>query len=233
MIDIIRSEIEVALREGDIPGSMRVLQNWLVHAAEGEPEALLRGTSAGLRPKLVLLMRDLLSRFPATLLGAPLLLFARPDDHLPPPVRDSITLPYPTAEGSQPCAELHFVGWLPINAQLPVPTPFQPHPVTVPWYKATAAIALFRSDPSVFDADELDLPNMWWADLFQPIEACIQLAARILLPYPDAIEAARVMQAYANAKAPPLRGHFLSDSAWHWASSEGALFYETRRHFHS
>ena len=229
----IRVAMEIALKKGDIPGSMRILQNWLGHAAEGETEALLRDTSAALRPRLVVLMRDLLSRYPATLLGAPILLFARPDDHLPLPSRDTVTLPYPTPDASRPCTELHFVGWLPINAQLPICTPFQPHRylVRAPWHQASAAVALFRSHPDVCDHDNLDLSNMWWAELFRPIDACIQLAARILLPYPDALEAARVMQAYANADAPPQRGNFLSDNAWRWASNEGALFYETCRQF--
>lgn len=71
---------------------------------------------------------------------------------------------------------------------------------------------------------------MWWGELFHHVEARIQLSTRMLLAYPDALEAGRVMEAFANGESTPARGHFLSDTGWSWASDEGVLFHETCRH---
>ncbi|MBK3780042.1 hypothetical protein G3A43_07215 [Paraburkholderia aspalathi] len=232
---MIRSALEAALVKGDIPRSMELLRNWLVIAKAGEPEAMLRETSASVRPKLVLLMRDLLSRYPSTMLGVPVLLFAQPDSESCQQQLSSITLPFPTLDAAQPCADLHFLGWLPVGTELPVPQPFHPaqYVCKVPWFKATAAVAVFRSHPGVFDVDTIELPNQWWGELFRPVAGNIHITARMLIPYTDALEAAAVMQAVANAETPPERGFFLSDASWHYAHSEGILFHETCRHMYS
>lgn len=232
---MIRSALEAALVKGEIPRSIDLLRNWLVTAQEGEPETLLHATTPSVRPKLALLMRDLLARYPSTMLGAPVLMFAQPDSESCQLQQANIVLPFPTLEAAQPCAELHFLGWLPVGAALPVPQPFRPekYKCVVPWFKAVAAVAVFRSNPNVFDADTIELPNQWWAELFRPVSGNIRLAARMLLPYPDALEAAGVMEAVANAETPPERGLFLSDATWHWAHSEGILFHETCRHMYS
>jgi hypothetical protein len=236
MNDSIRSALSAAFADSDIPRSIELLRNWLVRAEAGEPEALLRETpDAALRPRLVLLMRDLLSRYPLTILGAPVLLLAHPDSAACQRQMAHLSLPLPTSDNVQACADLHFLGWLPMDALLPVALPFRPeyHPVVVPWFRPTAAIAVFRSHPGVFDIDSIELPSQWWGELFRPTVGNIRLASRVLLPYPDALEAARVLQAAANAEALPEQGQFLSDAAWHWAHSEGVLFHETCRHMYS
>jgi len=229
------SALEAALVKGDIPQSIELLRNWLVGAHEGEPEQLLSECSPAARPKLVLLMRDLLSRYPSTLVGAPVLVFARPDvDSTRGPTAHAF-LPYPTYEAARPCEDLHFLGWLPVGTQLPVAVPFRPERYTtkLPWFKSLAAVAVFRSHPGVFDLEELELPNQWWGELFRPVEADMNLSSRLVLPYPDALEAAAVMQAVANGDELPARGHFLSDAVWHYAREVGALFHETCRHHYS
>ena len=235
MNDSIRSALNAAFAKADIARSIELLRNWLVTAQAGEPEALLQETPDSVRPKLVLLMRDLLSCYPATLLGAPVLLLAQPDSESCQMQMPHITLPFPTREAAQPCADLRFLGWLPVGTPLPIPQPFRPEQFrsAVPWFKATATVAVFRSHPGVFDVDAVELPNQWWGELFRPVTGNIRLASRMLLPYPDALEAASVMQAFANAETPPQRGLFLSDATWHWAHSEGVLFHETCRHMYS
>ncbi|WP_126223531.1 hypothetical protein [Burkholderia ambifaria] len=232
---MVRSALEAALVSGNVARGIELLRDWLVTAQEGEPETLLRDTPPGVRPKLALLMRDLLARYPATLVGAPVLMFAQPDSEAAQQQLSHVTLPFPTREAAQPCADLHFLGWLPVDTALPVPQPFRPerYRITVPWFKPSAAIAVFRSHPGVFDLDTIELPNMWWAELFRPVSGSIRLSSRMLLPYPDALEAARVMLASANAETPPERGFFLSDNTWHWAHLEGSLFHETCRHLYS
>lgn len=235
MKETIEAALSAAFAAPDIPRSIELLRNWLVTAKAGEPEALVRETRAALRLKVTLLMRDLLSGYPATILGAPVLLLAHPDSDSCRRQMTSVSLPSPAPDTAQPCADLRFLGWLPTGTRLPVTLPFRPehHPVAVPWFKPTAAIAVFRSHAGVFDYDSIELPNRWWAELFRHAAGNIRLASRVLLSYPDALEAARVLEAAANAEAPPERGLFLSDAGWHWAHSEGVLFHETYRHMYS
>jgi|GEM_PF-3185538 len=231
-----RAALIAALACSDIIGSIAQLRNWLMKAAPGEPQALLCETfEASLRPRLILLMRDLLSHYPYTILGAPVLLLAQPDSAACRRQMTQLSLPFPTPDTAQPCADLHFLGWLPMAALLPVALPFRPehHSVVVPWFRPTAVIAMFRSQPSVFDIDNIELPSQWWGELFRPTAGNIRLTSHVLMPYPDALEAARVLHAAANAEALPEQGPFLSDAAWHWAHSEGVRFHETYRHTYS
>jgi hypothetical protein len=230
----IEPALNAAFAAADIPRSIELLRNWLIAAKAGEPEALVRETRAALRAKVVLLMRDLLSCYPATILGAPVLLLASPDSDSCRQQMPHLSLPFPEPDTAQPCADLRFLGWLPTDTLLPVALPFraEQHPVAVPWFKPTAAVALFRSHAGVFDYDSIALPNSWWAELFRPVAGNIRLASRVLLPYPDALEAARVLEAAAIAEEPARQGPFLSDAAWHWAHSEGVLFHETCGHLY-
>ncbi|WP_146187175.1 hypothetical protein [Novimethylophilus kurashikiensis] len=217
-----------------------MMRAWLASSEEGEPEALLAACPTEWRAKIALLMRDLLARYPSTVIGAPVLLYIEPGNDpecLPPEGNVAIAhLPYPTRDQNQPCAELHFIGWLPTSAKLPVRLPFNPahYDTAVPMNRIFAAVALFRSTPEVFDLENLELPNLWWGELFRPVAGNIQLSARMLLPYPDAIEAARVLEASANASTLPTRTGFLSDNGWAWATDAGILFNEQcRRNNHS
>jgi hypothetical protein len=231
----IEPALSAAIAAADIPRSIELLRNWLITAKAGEPEALVRETRAELRAKVVLLMRDLLSRYPATILGAPVLLLASPDSDSCRKQMAHLSLPFPDAYTAQPCADLRFLGWLPAATCFPIALPFRPehHPAVVPWFKPAAAVAIFRSHAEVFDYDSIALPDLWWAELFRATAGNIKLASRVLLPYPDALEAARVLKAAANAEPPPEQGLFLSDATWHWAHSEGVLFHETCRHMSS
>lgn len=224
------STVLASLRRGDIKESLVLMRDWLAGAAPGEPEESLTACPVDLAPRAALLMRDLLSRYPATLLGAPVLLYCTPEEGFGP--QQSITLPYPDLRSAQPCADLHFVGWLPCNTQLPVVMPYRPehHDRVVPLHTIHAAVALFRSHPGVFDLDELELPVQWWGELFRGVPGNVQMEARMLLPYPDALEAARVLQASATGKETNIERHFLSDNGWGWAYNAGTLFQETCRH---
>lgn len=231
----IEPALSAAFAAADIPRSIELLRNWLTTAKTGEPEALLLEMRPPLRAKVALVMRDLLSCYPATILGAPVLLLASPDSDSCRQPMPQLTLPFPEADTAQPCAELRFLGWLPTDTLLPVALPFraEQHAVAAPWFRPTAAVAAFRGHADVFDFDALALPNSWWVDLFRTTAGNIRLASRVLLPYPDALEAARVLKAAANAEPPPEQGLFISDATWHWAHSEGVLFHETCRHMYS
>lgn len=236
-IDVLPSVIS-SLTRGDVSKSVLLMRSWLQTAEPGEPEALLAEAPASMRPRLALLLRDLMARYPATILGAPVLLYISesPSGECLPPLADGtryIELPFPTGDSIQPCSDLHFLGWLPADAQLPLQLPFRPerHKTKAPLEQMFACVALFRSNPDVFDYDTLELPNLWWGELLRPVDGNIQLSARLLLPYPDALEAARVLQASARGETLPKRTGFLSDNGWAWATDSGLLFYETCRRY--
>jgi len=232
MRDIVISQLESSLKAGDIKKSLEVMRVWLAIAEPGEPEQLLAETSAVNRPKVALLMRDLLSRYPSTIVGAPVLLFAAPDfEDTTSTWAKCLKLPVPGPEAGQPCEDLHFLGWLPAETHLPVALPFRPesYSLDVPWMTPTSVVALFGTHPGLFDLDTVELPNQWWGSLFRSVSANIHLTARMLLPYPDALEASRVLQACTRGEPAPSAGHFLSDSAWSLAHDEASIFRETCR----
>jgi hypothetical protein len=233
MRDIVISQLDSLLKTGDIRASLEVTRTWLAIAEPGEPEQLLAECNASMRPKVALLMRDLLSRYPSTIVGVPMLLFAAPDfEDTTAAWGRCLKLPFPNAKDSQPCVDLEFLGWLPAATPLPVALPFDAgnYSHEVAWSKPTSMVALFRSQPGLFDLDTVELPNQWWGALFRSVSANIHLTARLLLPYPDALEAARVMQAYARGENVPTKGQFLTDSAWSLACDEAAIFQESCRH---
>ncbi len=189
---------------------------------------MLALASATYRPKIALLMRDLLSRYPSTVVGVPMLLYAAPDFVSESNWSSQLSLPFPAVNQEQPCNDLHFLGWLMPAETLPVALPFRPerHPHAVPWWKPTAVVALFRSQPELFDLDTIELPHQWWGSLFRAVAANIHLSARLVLPYPDALEAARTMQSVVRQE-PEAECHFLSDTAWSLARDEAYLFQES------
>ncbi|KVP75080.1 hypothetical protein WJ96_04765 [Burkholderia ubonensis] len=233
MRDIVISQLESLLKKGDVRKSLEVMRGWLAIAEPGEPEQLLVETNASFRPRVALLMRDLLSRYPSTIVGAPMLLYAAPDfEDKSSTWARCLQLPFPGPEAGQPCEDLHFLGWLQADTPLPIALPFHPEKYSheVPWMKPTSVVALFRSHPGLFDLDSVELPNQWWGKLFRSVSANIHLTARLLLPYPDALEAARVLQACTRGEPVPDKGLFLTDSAWNLARDEAALFQESCRH---
>lgn len=224
-------ELESLLKAGNVSKSLTVMRNWLNQAEPGEPEKMLSAAMDSMRPRLALLMRDLLSRYPTTLVGVPMLIYAMPDFEGPGVCGAKMSLPFPDPEHAQPCEDLHFLGWLPCTTPLPLALPFHPerHATQVPWSQPTSLIALFRGSPDIFDLDQVELPNSWWGYLFRSAAANIHLSARMVLPYPDALEAARTMHSYLHGKV-PRKGQFLSDAAWTLSCDEAALFKESCRH---
>jgi hypothetical protein len=233
MRDIVISQLESLLNTGDVSKSIGMLRTWLSIAEPGEPETLLAETSDRVRPRVALLMRDLLSRYPTTVVGAPMLIFAAPDyEDTSSPWPKALKLPFPELKDAQPCEDLHFLGWIPAETPLPVHLPFRPEHYhdEIQWLTPTSVVALFRTHPGLFDLDEVALPSQWWGKLFGHSPANIHVTARMLLPYPDAIEVSRVMQACTRAEPTPDKGHFLSDTAWSLALDEATLFQESCRH---
>lgn len=224
--------LEQSLKKSRFSASISMLRNWLSGCAPGMPEQLLAACSPNMRPHVAILMRDLLSRYPSTLLGCPVLLQSAPEAELDSPLPPAMQLPFPRPQNSMPCTELHFVGWLPATALLPVPFPFRPELYNnqISWRTPTAVVALFRSHPGVWDMEALEVPCMWWGELFMQTHGNTRFEGKALMPYPDALEAARAMQAGANGASLPAVNHFSHDvSRMH---EQGIQFAEAcRTHF--
>jgi len=154
-------------------------------------------------PRAQLLFLDLLTRYPAKLHGAPVLIYSTQDMVLPTPE----LLPCPAAEA---------VAWVPLSVlDAPVFAPTSA-PITVPANEPTCAVLVLKAE---HDA-EVDVPHDYWHDIL-PIHAYnhrVYISARMLLPWPAAVEAAAVL-----AGRPAMPG-FASLSAITWAREAGAEF---------
>lgn len=223
------SLVEGCLKKGNVKEGLEAVRSWLLTARPGDPKALLQQCTPSLRPKLALLLRDLLSSYPSTIVGCPVMVYPLPDSTGRPTA--NLKLPFPLGEACRPCSDLHFMGWLTCEEEAPLGLPFRPerHKTELPWNEISTVVALFRSHPGVFELDNIELPPLWWGELFLNTEGNIHLSARLVLPYPDALEASRILQASARGDSLPEREYFLSDNAWSWALNEGILFHESCR----
>lgn len=235
MLSKIVFQIEVALKRGDFQKAIELMRRWLSTCEPGEPEQLLQNSSPQMRPNVTLLMRDLLSRYPNTLVGCPLLVYCLPGRNLDSLVStQGMALPLPRPNNSKPCSDVQFIGWLPCDTQLPVSLPFQSerYETGMMWRTPTAVVALFRTHLGVLDLNEIVVPPMWWGEVFVQHNRSRQVAnfrieGDVLLDYPSAIEVARAMQAGARGERIPAVGRFQRDL--HWAYEKGVVFLENSR----
>lgn len=212
--------------------TLDLMRTWLATSVSGEPEALLAQCSDTLKPKVILLLRDLLSRYPHTIVGAPSLIYLDNDltDKEGKPA--SVRLPFPDPTLESPAPNLTFLGWIGVDTQLPLPIPFRPerHAIYVPSKKVAAAIALFRSTPDLFDGeDDVRLSDEWFAALFKNISGSCYMSSRIIAPYPDAIELGREMLCAALGTKQPEVNHFITEAGVQFAQSSGQLFSKCRQ----
>jgi hypothetical protein len=221
-------KLESFLKNGDYLKSIAMMRSWLAAAEPGDPVKLLDSCSSVIRPNVTLLLRDVMSRYPSTLLGCPLLLYAVPEGEIDSPVPSVLELPVPRPEAAKPCPELHFIGWLSADTQLPIKLPYRPadHRRTIPWHTPTSVVALFRSHPGVVDLEKLDLPYTWWGEMFLSIQGNVRLEGSLLLSYPDSLDIAVAQQAGSRGEPLPT-GHFTRDIGW--AYETGIVFEETAR----
>lgn len=227
MIKTIAVEIEAAIKNGDFQKSIDILRAWLRDCELGQPNQLLKMCSVTIRAQVRNLMCDLLSCYPDTMLGLPLLIFGTAknlDDGF-------LTLPFPAFEQMNPCPGLHFLGWLRCDALLPVALPFCPeqYDVEVACRVPTAYVGVFRTLAHDPDVGVNAVSAMWWGDLFfnrnqsNPV-GNVRLESNFLYPYPEAIEIAAAMQAGARNGSAPECGDFHENLQW--AYQKGVSFYE-------
>jgi len=114
------AEIEDAIREKNYYGAIGLLRAWLEICEQGEPNKLLAACAPSIRMNVREMLCDVLSCYPQTILGFPLLIFGAAKS-----VDDGfLTLPFPTFENANPCPGLRFLGWVPCDTSLPIRLPF-------------------------------------------------------------------------------------------------------------
>lgn len=227
------AQILCQLQMGRYGECIQFLRGWLSQAKPGEVNSLLKTCRPPDLPKVASLLRDLLSNYPRTILGTPLVMYYQPPmdfDSIDEMIGDvtGFNLPAPSLDIKPPSKDLEFIGWAPINAQLPLVFSMTGETPFVPVRKIFTAVALFRSHP-LFDItehrDALEtFPGQWWGNVFEKIPGHLRLTARLLAPYPDAIEAAIVQHNAASANSTSVSCYFATAALQELAEITGELF---------
>lgn len=184
----------------------RLYRRWLNASHPGDVESLISRCPGELRNNLLVLLRDLLMHFPRAVFGIPCLVQHSWSD--PPEddvyLEDDMALPMAGDEVTEPVPGLRFIGWTKPGSAF-TSTGWQPalDKVSVMPGKAAGVIALFKAsdeglayeeNESLSDGEQwLRLPDCWWARLMAHVPGNLLLQTHRLMPYPEAVEAARIM----------------------------------------
>jgi hypothetical protein len=182
----------------------RLYRRWLNSAQPGEVERLISQCPVELRNNLLVLLRDLLTHFPQVVLGIPCLVQHSWSDSLDGDFSeaDSIALPEASSESEDVAPGIEFIGWaMPYSTFTSAGRQPVLDEVMVARGAAVGVIALFKaSDENLaYEAGESDddlqcpISDFWWARLMAGIPGSLLLQTHRLMPYPDAVEVARVM----------------------------------------
>lgn len=222
------AEVEDAIRQKNLHGAIGLLREWLENCEQGEPNKLLAACTPSIRANVRDLLCDVLSCYPKTLLGFPLLIYGAAKGQ-----EDGfLTLPFPTFESSHPCPGLRFLGWIPCESSLPVRIPFRQdrYKTEVIWRTPTAYVGVFRIVSDDYEVDVNDVRPLWWGDLFfnhpryEDEIGSVRLEGNALFPYPEAIEVAAAMQ--TGARRSVLSEAYDFHENLDWAYRQGVNFSE-------
>lgn len=198
--------LRIGIRERRFAPMCRLYRRWFNSAQPGDVETLISRCPGELRNNLLVLLRDLLMQFPRAVFGMPCLLQHSRSGALEGDlfVQDGIALPVAIGEMAEPVPGLAFIGWAKPGSAL-TSTCGQPvlDAVTLTPGMATGAIALFKASDenlvyneeasSTDDGPWLSLSDFWWGRLMAGVPGSLLLQAHRLMPYPEAVEAVRVM----------------------------------------
>jgi len=226
-------KIEGMLKSRDIAKVIGLMRVWLDGCRVGDPGRLLDACSPQMRPNVATLLRDLLTNYPKTLLGCPLLMYATENDDVAESA-PGVRLPFPRPVHASPCSGLWFIGWAPAYLRPPIYLPLSPEPrhTTLMWNQAASHVAMFSGSAEDLDMERIQIPSEWWGDLFmkgmssQP-HGNVRIEGDLLISYPDALEIAAAQQAGARGEPMPAYGHFQQNLAW--AHEAGVRFREDCR----
>jgi hypothetical protein len=215
-------DLWISLRTGNVPGSIGLLQTWLSAACPGEAELLMRSAPRDIREHLSVLMLDLVTDWPKTILGVPVQLFVARSQDTPLRQRHFRLPQSPTC--IVPIRGLVFMGWISEHSKLPM-FPGSPKPIYIGMECMVCRIGLFRAQPD-FDFDNQAIPARWWADLFTGCQADVYLSAHFLQPFPMACEIGQVLDDAARGKVWPEDEYlFIKELEAKWARQTGPIFH--------
>ncbi|WP_250522815.1 MULTISPECIES: hypothetical protein [unclassified Caballeronia] len=204
------TQLLVCLREGvnerQYVRMCRLYRRWLYSAEPGDVERLISQCPTELLNNLLVLLRDLLMHFPRAVLGIPCLVQHSWSDTLDGDLfeADNIALPEASSEIKDVAPGIEFIGWAMPGSTF-TSTGRQPvlDAVSVVPCAAVGAIALFKAtdeylvygDSMTSDDDDqgLCISDFWWARLMAEVPGNLMLQTHRLMPYPEAVEAARIM----------------------------------------
>lgn len=214
------------LEAGNFGALVPAAQQWLLYAPQTAVPYLIESCPPEQQAKLILLLSDLLARYPQNLAACPVLLYPMQLDKTVQYNELGMGLPVTRSSLRSPAKDVNFLGWLPAQPLLARPDEYlaAQGQLRAPWYQCSAALAVFEVPESFFGLEEAHIAPQWWSDLFFPTAGAIKLTARLMLPYPQAQEAARIMLDCATEKNPDMKSWFLPDPAKSWALQEGLLF---------
>lgn len=220
--------LNASLQRGDIAGALTRVRLLLNTPDLPSLTELIENAPVELKSKLVLLLRDVLSRYPTELVGIPFLVCAQDIYSSSAQPQATFKLPLPTGDLLYPCADAHFVGWIPSATGLPLKEPLiqRDYDLSVSLRTSHGFVALFRLHSEVYDLETVTIPPFWWGHVFEPIDAKLTINFGPLMAYPDALEALSVMLHYCGqGPKPPL--HFLSAAEASQAAITGLKFFES------
>lgn len=197
------------LKQGSILQALDLANQWRGSRLGGSLESELLELSDADRRSLVVLLRDVLTEFPQTILGCPVLAL-RPQADV-----DTAWLPVLSTD-LQPAPSIHFLGWHSCKSDIPIlssETIDSCAPVAL-GPGVTPLVGLFKSDTDLIP-DNFELPPMWLVHSVRAAGVELHLHAASLLDYPSAFEAARIAYGITQNVPATERGLFLSDMAWH------------------
>jgi len=182
------------LLQNRIQAAIDALLPWLREhgSSVGAIADLLAACPAIASQRLIVLLADILTGYPRSTVGAPVLIFATPENRRRSPSK--LLLPCQDTDAPQPGKGLKFLGWASAKTIVPEVWLQSPkHPVSIEMGQICAAVAVFESH----QAPDEPLPAIgpeWWGHLFLQTGCCVSMtAAEPLLPYPSAVEAAQIM----------------------------------------
>lgn len=215
--------LSAALKTGDVATAIALLRPWLLVALPGEAELLVHSAPPGIRHHLCLLMLDLLSQWPQTILGAPVQLFAARSTNTPP---NQTLFEMPASPSCiVPVRGLVFLGWIDKGTTLALPSVKIPSQF-IAIDRMVSLVALFRTQPEL-EIDNLKIPENWWARLFAGSNVDAYFTAHTLQPYPIALETCRLLDDAANGKDQSDNDLlFVTQSQVDWAIKTGPVFRE-------
>lgn len=210
--------ITAHLAKADVLPVMTWLQSWLLGATYTDIQGLVSGCPAPTRPRLVVLIRDLLATYPSITWGLPVLLHV---------AGGRMTLPVPERS---PDPDVLSFAWLSLDL-LGKDEAFQPRGgglVGIERDKTVCVVLLAKTQspapPTLTD-------GMWWSELLAaPDEHSIRCTAGSPMPWPDAMECGVDLLAAATQGATnaALQRVFLSDADWIFALDTGLKWRESQ-----